>query len=101
MPVSTLPGRYALELAVTIAFVTMANEQNDNILEEFEREADTTSWNNISILTSSNAAFTLQIGKDNADSSKLVIGLSDYNSSLANIATTSGGKVSNLKVLLI
>ena len=37
--VSTLPGRYALEPAVVIAFVTMAENQQvqDSLLEEFER----------------------------------------------------------------
>ena len=42
--VSTLPGRYALEPAVVIAFVTMAENQQvqDSLLEEFERGLNST-----------------------------------------------------------
>jgi flagellin len=66
------------------------NAEFTNLLAEFETQAQRSSWNDISVLNSSNTSFTLQIGKDNSKSSKLTLDLSQFGSVLSDITTTSG-----------
>ena len=85
------------ELAVQASNDTYNSEERSqmniefqNLLEEFNNQAKRTVWNGIEVLNSSDSTFDLQIGKDNADASKLTIDLSALSSKLQDISTSSG-----------
>ena len=73
------------------------NVEFQNLLEEFSTQAQRTEWNGISVLTSTNSDFTLQIGRDNTSSSQLTVDLSSFLSTLTNISTTNGTTLNGTK----
>jgi flagellin len=66
------------------------NIEFSNLLDEFDTQAERTTWNGIDLLSSSNGSFSLQIGKDNSSGSEPTIDLTLFRSRLNQVGTVTG-----------